>query len=218
MQRLSQIQGIGRRTGNTRHSKVSQQTDMFLRIPGRSRQYGSPQMLHTVMGTQSARKQPVAISHGNDVSTRHAIGRQRTCYHVLSKSPGHDKYNLRWWIARRAGRGMDTDYLGHGRSQQAHLDNLSRKSALVVKGNFTMSSIVRISSGSKSISCILARRKACYVYTKSTSLCSRFPCKSRNSSRLIHSLFLFQIMFFHFVCNRPCGLISIQIYSLNLKG
>ena len=120
MQRLSQIQGIGRRTGNTRHSKVSQQTDMFLRIPGRSRQYGSPQMLHTVMGTQSARKQPVAISHGNDVSTRHAIGRQRTCYHFFPNLQVTISITYDGGIARRAGRGMDTDYLGHGRSQQAH--------------------------------------------------------------------------------------------------
>ena len=74
LHRLSQVQGIGRRTGDTGDAEVADQPGMLFSIAGRCRNDGRADHLHAVVRTETAGEKPVAIGNGENVVARHAEG------------------------------------------------------------------------------------------------------------------------------------------------
>ena len=65
------IKRIRRCTSHTRNMQVANQTKMFFGITSRSRNHSGTKVFYTVMSTQSAGKQAIAVADRERIITRH---------------------------------------------------------------------------------------------------------------------------------------------------
>ena len=77
---LCQIQGVGRRASQTCDTQVANQLQMLLGITRTSRNTRGTDVLYTIVGTQAARKQSIAVSYGEDIITCHTVCGQTACH------------------------------------------------------------------------------------------------------------------------------------------
>ena len=109
LHRFGQVEGVRRGTGDARDAEVADQAGVLLGVAGRGGHDRRTHHLHTVVGTQAAREQAVAIRDGEGVLTAYAIGGQ-TARHTLAPDAdvlagiAHDR-----GITGGAGRSVDAD-------------------------------------------------------------------------------------------------------------
>ena len=108
---FGQIEGIAGRTGDARHAEVADKLQVLLGIASRGRNNTGTNMLHAVVGAESAGEQAVTIADGEGVVAGDAVGRQ-TAGHALAPHANvlagvaHDG-----GVTRSTAAGMDADDL-----------------------------------------------------------------------------------------------------------
>ena len=77
---LGQIEGIRRRAGDARDAKVAEQADVLLGIAGGGRENGGTHALHSIMDSETAGEETVAVGDAEDVVTGNPVGSKASCH------------------------------------------------------------------------------------------------------------------------------------------
>lgn len=82
LQCLGQVEGIRGRTSNTAYLQVTDESDMLLRVTRRCGYHRSTQILHTIVCTQTTRKQAISVSHREGIIASHPECCERASHHL----------------------------------------------------------------------------------------------------------------------------------------